>query len=50
MRCLQLNPADRFQTTADLVAALDRLDENGNPLPLVRRLTPRHDGGDRGRS
>ena len=39
MRCLQLNPVDRFQTTADLVAELDRLDENGNPLPLVRRLT-----------
>jgi serine/threonine protein kinase/tetratricopeptide (TPR) repeat protein len=41
MRCLQLNPADRFQTTDELVAALDRLDEKGNPLPLVRRLTPR---------
>jgi tetratricopeptide (TPR) repeat protein len=41
MRCLALKPADRFQTTDELVAALDRLDETGNPLPLVRRLTPR---------
>src|SRR6185436_14440008 len=26
--------------TAELVAALNRLDPNGKPLPLVRRLTP----------
>ena len=42
MRCLQLNPVDRFQTTAELVAALDRLDDDGNLIPpVVRRLTPR---------
>ena len=29
MRCLELKPADRFQTTDELVAALNRLDENG---------------------
>jgi tetratricopeptide (TPR) repeat protein len=40
-RCVETDPAARFHTTAELVAALDRLDENGEPLPLVRRLTPR---------
>ena len=40
-RCVQPDPALRFQTTAELVAALDRLDRNGKTLPLVRRLTPR---------
>jgi tetratricopeptide (TPR) repeat protein len=40
-RLVEPNPADRFQTTAELVSALDRLDENGKPLPLIRRLTPR---------
>jgi serine/threonine protein kinase/tetratricopeptide (TPR) repeat protein len=40
-RCVQPDPAARFQTTAELVAALDRLDARGDPLPLVRRLTPR---------
>jgi tetratricopeptide (TPR) repeat protein len=39
-RCVQPDPAARFQTTAELVAALNRLDPNGKPLPLVRRLTP----------
>ena len=38
---LEPDPAARFQTTAELVAALDRLDDNGEPLPLIRRLTPR---------
>ena len=41
LRCLQLDPAERFQTTAELVAALDRLDENGEPIPEPRRLSPR---------
>jgi tetratricopeptide (TPR) repeat protein/tRNA A-37 threonylcarbamoyl transferase component Bud32 len=41
MRCLQPDPAARYQTTADLVGALDRLDDRGRLLPLVRRLTPR---------
>jgi serine/threonine protein kinase/tetratricopeptide (TPR) repeat protein len=37
-RCLQPDPAARFQTTQELVAALQRLDENGNPLPLPVQL------------
>jgi serine/threonine-protein kinase len=41
MRLLEPDPAARFQTTAELIAALDRLDDNGVPLPLIRRLTPR---------
>jgi serine/threonine protein kinase/tetratricopeptide (TPR) repeat protein len=41
LRCLQLDPADRFQTTEELVAAFDALDDNGVPIPPVRRLTPR---------
>ena len=42
-RCVQLDPADRYQTTAELVAALDRLDDDGNliPEPKHRRFTPR---------
>ena len=32
-RCLQLDPGARFQTTPELVAALDRLDAEGNLLP-----------------
>jgi serine/threonine protein kinase/tetratricopeptide (TPR) repeat protein len=42
-KCMQLDPADRFQTTAELAAALDRLDENGDliPEPKIRRFTPR---------
>ena len=40
-RCLEKDPAARYQKTAELVAELVRLDENGEPLPLVRRLTPR---------
>jgi eukaryotic-like serine/threonine-protein kinase len=35
-RCLDPDPAKRFQTTGDLVVALDRLDENGEPLPVRR--------------
>src|SRR5262249_28476376 len=41
LRCLQPDPAYRFHTTGELVAELDRLDENGVPIPVVRRLTPR---------
>ena len=42
-RCMQLDPAERFQTTAELAAALERLDADGNliPEPKHRRLTPR---------
>jgi serine/threonine protein kinase/tetratricopeptide (TPR) repeat protein len=32
-RCLQPDPAARYQTTAELLAALEALDENGIPLP-----------------
>ncbi len=38
-RCLEPTPDDRFQTTAELMAALDRLDDEGNLLPVTRRLT-----------
>ena len=37
-RCLQPDPAARFQTTKELVAALGRLDENGKPIPLPVQL------------
>jgi tetratricopeptide (TPR) repeat protein len=42
-KCMQLDPAERFQTTAELAAALDRLDADGNliPEPKHRRFTPR---------
>ena len=36
MRCVEPDPAARFQTAAELVAELDRLDENGNPIPIRR--------------
>jgi eukaryotic-like serine/threonine-protein kinase len=35
-RCLEPDPAARFATSADLVAELDRLDENGVPIPIKR--------------
>ena len=34
-RCLQPDPADRFQTSADLVAYLDTLDADGVPIPAI---------------
>jgi serine/threonine-protein kinase len=37
-RCLQVNPADRYQTTSELSAALDALDPDGRPRPKPRRL------------
>jgi len=40
-RCLEPDPDDRYQTTADLLAALDRLDDQGEPLPITRILTPK---------
>lgn len=40
-RCVEPDPAARFQSSAELVAELAKLDEHGKPLPLVRRLTPR---------
>jgi eukaryotic-like serine/threonine-protein kinase len=36
MRCLAPNAADRYQTTIDLEADLNRLDENGEPIPIKR--------------
>ena len=48
-RCLDPDQAKRFQTTAELVAALDRLDENGELLPITTRRGPAaHGGGRRG--
>ena len=41
MRCLEPDAAKRFQTTPELVAALERLDEKGHPIPIARRITPR---------
>ncbi|HUE90060.1 MAG TPA: protein kinase [Vicinamibacterales bacterium] len=40
-RCLEPDPAKRFQTTVELQNAVDRLDENGNPLPIMRRVSRR---------
>ena len=40
-RCLERDPAARFQTTSELVAALARLDDQGELIPEVRRLTPK---------
>ena len=35
-RCLEPDPAKRFQTTEELAADLARLDENGEPIPIRR--------------
>lgn len=40
-KCLASDPAERYQTTRELAEDLDRLDDEGNPLPVVRRLTGR---------
>ena len=40
-RCIEPEREKRYETTADLAAALDRLDENGEPVPEPRRYTPR---------
>lgn len=42
-KCVQLDPAARYQTTAELAAALSRLDDEGNsiPEPVVKRFTPK---------
>ena len=39
MKCLERDPANRYQSTAQLVAALNELDDTGKRLPMVRRLT-----------
>ena len=38
-RCLASDPADRFQTTTELCAALARFDDTGEVIPEPRRLT-----------
>ena len=38
-RCLEPDPDARFQTSAELQAALARLDDEGNLLPVTQRLT-----------
>jgi len=40
-RCLDPDPEARYQTSHDLEADLDRLDEDGIPLPITRLLTRR---------
>ena len=40
-RCLEPDREKRYQTSADLAADLERLDENGVPIPIPRRFTPR---------
>jgi tRNA A-37 threonylcarbamoyl transferase component Bud32 len=35
-RCIDPDPAKRFQTTTELEAALDLLDERGEPIPIRR--------------
>jgi eukaryotic-like serine/threonine-protein kinase len=40
-RCLEPDRTKRFETTLELQQALDRLDDNGKPLPVIRRLTRR---------
>jgi serine/threonine protein kinase/Flp pilus assembly protein TadD len=40
-RCLEPDRAKRFQSTAELQAALDLLDEKGKALPIYRRVRPR---------
>jgi tetratricopeptide (TPR) repeat protein len=38
-RCLEPDAAKRFQTTVELQEALDRLDEKGELLPIIRRVS-----------
>ena len=40
-RCVEPDATARYQTTAELAADLDRLDEEGRPLPIIRRLSLR---------
>jgi serine/threonine protein kinase/tetratricopeptide (TPR) repeat protein len=39
-RCLEPDADKRFQTSAELAADLDRLDDEGIPIPEPRRFTP----------
>jgi eukaryotic-like serine/threonine-protein kinase len=38
-RCLARDPAERFQTSSELCAALSRLDDAGELIPIPRRVT-----------
>ncbi|MCH7748470.1 MAG: protein kinase, partial [Acidobacteria bacterium] len=38
--CVQPGPEDRYQTSRELEAALDRLDDEGNLRPIARRVSP----------
>ena len=40
-RCLEPDRERRFRSTTELQAALNRLDDSGEPLPIVRRVTRR---------
>jgi serine/threonine protein kinase/Flp pilus assembly protein TadD len=40
-RCLEPDPAKRYQTSEELAADLARLDDDGVPIPEPRRFTPR---------
>jgi len=40
-RCLEPDPAKRFQKTVDLENALARLDRYGKPLPIMQRVSRR---------
>ena len=39
-RCLEPDAEKRYQTSAELAADLDRLDDEGVPIPVPRRFTP----------
>lgn len=38
-KCIRTNLTERYATTAELVADLESLDDDGNPLPVARKLT-----------
>ena len=38
MRCVEPNPAARFQSTADVLAELERLDDSGELIPVKRTV------------
>ena len=40
-RCLEADPDKRYPTTEELAADLNRLDDNGVPIPVPRRFTAR---------
>jgi eukaryotic-like serine/threonine-protein kinase len=40
-RCLEPDLTKRFQTTVELQEALERLDDNGKPLPIMKRVSRR---------